>query len=353
MTRSITLRRSQILTFLAGAVALIASGVVVGPVGAQDRNGLPPGIGIRLVDAPVDRRDDPRASLYIIDHLAPGATITRHIEVSNGTDAPVHLLTYAAAAEIEKNAFKVIEGRSKNELTEWTKVTPAELDLAVGQRKQATVTITVPADASSGERYAVALAELPGVPGEGNVAIASRVGVRLYISVGPGGEPPSSFVIDEIVPRREPDGTPVIGAIVTNDGGHALDLSGSLTLEDGPGGLKAGPFPAKLGTALGIGQSAPVEVLLDKQVPAGPWKAKITLRSGLLEKSADGTITFPKAGVGTGVKAKSSGSGSPLPIIAGGALGGVIGLFLFFFWRRRRKEEEDEDGPSVPAEPVG
>ena len=41
--------------------------------------------GLRLVDVPVVAQDDPRAQIYIVDHLAPGAVVHRRIEVSNST----------------------------------------------------------------------------------------------------------------------------------------------------------------------------------------------------------------------------------------------------------------------------
>lgn len=339
-------------------LAVAALVTALGPAVAQDATGVPPGIGIRLVDAPVDRRDDPRARLYVIDHLNPGASITRTIEVSNGTDEPVRLLTYAAAAELVDGTFKVVEGRSRNELTGWTKVVPSEIDLAVGERRQAKVTITVPADASPGERYAVALAELPAkAASPGSVSVASRVGVRLYISVGPGGEPASDFEVDTLTARREPDGTPVVSAQVHNTGGRALDMSGELRLTEGPGSLSAGPFPAELGTSLAIGARAPVEIALDKQLPAGPWKATLTLRSGLLERTVVGTIRFPEPGeTSAPVKPRPSGARSGPPLFIGvGALGGVIGLLLFFFWKRRKKDDEEEDDAdeAVPAAPEG
>ena len=48
------------------------------------------GIGLRLVDAPATARDDPRAQVYIVDHLAPGTVIHRRIEVSNTHAPPPH-----------------------------------------------------------------------------------------------------------------------------------------------------------------------------------------------------------------------------------------------------------------------
>ncbi len=89
----------------------------------------------------------------------------------------------------------------------------------------------------------------------------------------------------------------MVVASVHNTGGRALDLSGSLSLLDGPGGLTAGPFPASLGVTLAIGATEPVEIGLDSQLPDGPWDARLTLASGLVERTVRGDLTFPEAGV--------------------------------------------------------
>ena len=85
-------------------------------------------------------------------------------------------------------------------------------------------------------------------------------------------------------------------ATVHNTGGRALDMSGTLELTDGPGGLNAGPFPVVVGTTLGVGDTESVTIALDEALPAGPWNSEIILRSGLLERSASATITFPASG---------------------------------------------------------
>ena len=78
-------------------------------------------------------------------------------------------------------------------------------------------------------------------------------------------------------------------------GDRAIDLSGALTLDHGPGGLGAGPFPRSSVRLSAPGQSEPVTVKLNKALPAGPWHARIQLRSGLIQRAAEGTITFPSA----------------------------------------------------------
>ena len=88
----------------------------------------------------------------------------------------------------------------------------------------------------------------------------------------------------------------MVVASVHNTGGRALDMSGTLQLSSGPGGLSAGPFAANLGTTLAIGATEPIIIMLDKQIPDGPWHALVILHSGLLERSARATISFPATG---------------------------------------------------------
>jgi hypothetical protein len=281
------------------------------------------GVGIRLLEAPSDRQDDPRARSYIIDHLAPGTTITRKIEVSNGTTAPASIDVYAGGAELTDGEFRPFPQTEPSELQNWTKVDVSKLELAPGQKAPATVTIAVPDDASPGERYGAVWAALSSPPGAGGITQVNRVGVRIYLSIGPGGEPASDFSVTSLTAKRNEDGTPVVTAEVRNTGGRALDLGGELRLTDGPGGLSGGPFAAELGTTLGVDKVAPVTILLDKELPDGPWQAELTLKSGILERSASAEITFPEGGGSSTVAVNSDDSGSLIPIA-----GGVVGVLL-------------------------
>ena len=80
-----------------------------------------------------------------------------------------------------------------------------------------------------------------------------------------------------------------------NTGGRAIDMTGQLTLRDGPGGQTGGPYPARLGTTLAPGQTEPVLVPIDAVVADGPWTAQLTLKSGLLERRVKAQLTFPAA----------------------------------------------------------
>lgn len=329
-----------VMTTIAAAPANAASAVD----GPALRESAPGSIGLRLVDVPVSAGNDPRARLYIVDHLAPGTVIRRRIEVSNTTPTTERILLYAAAASIVKGAFLGASGHTPNDLSTWTSVSPSESDVPAGGHVVATVTITVPPDAAPGEQYGAVWAEARSAPVTGGgVAQVNRVGIRLYVSVGPGGLPAANFTIVSLTAERS-DGRPMVLASVHNTGGRALDLDGTLRLSAGPGGLSAGPFPATLGTTLAIGGTEPVTIALDKQLPAGPWDAQITLRSGLLERSARATITFPTAGAAPSVIIPSAQPAWLFPIIAGFILLVLLVIALVLFLLRRRRSTDEEVG---------
>jgi hypothetical protein len=275
-------------TIIAIAIALLTLPAASVHAAAQDDGGS---IGIGLVDAPTDRRDDPRAHTYIVDHLNQGATITRHVQVSSTVPEPTTVQLYVAAATLDDGAFVFGEGRAENDLTDWTTLDPASVVVPAGGNVQAAVTIAVPTDAADGERYGVIWAELPGSGGSANVV--NRVGVRIYLSVGEGQEPVTDFTIETLTAKRDVDGTPIVETTVTNTGGRAVDLAGSLLLANGPGSLAAGPFDVEIGTTLAPGLTAAARVRLDPSLPDGPWDATVTIQSGRTEREASATITFP------------------------------------------------------------
>ena len=346
------------------AAALLAVAAVVGVSAdvarAQQDAPLPPGLGIRLLEAPEDRRDDPRARTTVVDHVAPGATFSRQLEATNGTDEPMEVRFYTRPASLESGAFTVDDGDGEAPITDYVTITPAEATIPAGGRLQATARFDVPASATEGEYYGVLLVERPGdADAGGAVALAARAGIAVYLSVGEGGEPKSDFTVTTLTASRSEEGAPVVTASVTNTGGRALSISGDLRLIDGPGGLSAGPFPAVLGTVLGVGETGPVRVELDKQLPNGPWVAQLTLRSGRIERAVEGTITFPEqAGAEAApVTAKAlSPAEDPkvlVPIAGGLILLVALGMLGYFYRRRtrvrRRAQDEPEQKQPEPA----
>lgn len=334
---------------LAGGTTAEAQGAAGTPQQATPSGGpFPPGIGIGLLEAPVSERNDPRARLYIVDHVAPGTTFSRRFRVDNGTSSPVTLQLYADTATITNGSFEPAKGRASSDLTSWVTVQPSQVTLAPQSSATAVATFRVPPGASNGERYGALMAELPAAPMEG-ITQAARVGIRIYLSVGTGTAPTSDFTIASLTARRLPDRTPEVTALVRNTGGRALDLSGTLTLGNGPGGLSAGPFNTANGITLGIGATYPIAVKLDPRLPDGPWTATMTLHSDDITHAAAATISFPaQAGTANApvtAHLKSAHNKGLRPVVAVVAVIlwlAIVGLFLLVWWRRKKRDDEEE-----------
>jgi hypothetical protein len=82
--------------------------------------GSPSGrFGIRLMEAPVSRRDDPRAQTYIVDHLPPGAVIHRRIEIDNSSPKELHPQVYPGAAGVGGARFTSLAATEPFRATRW------------------------------------------------------------------------------------------------------------------------------------------------------------------------------------------------------------------------------------------
>jgi len=243
---------------------------------------------------------------------------------------------YAAAAGIDHHRFLLIPGRPKNELSSWTSLDHSVLNLRPHGKAVVRVTIKVPPTASKGERYGVIWEQTTNRPdATHNVGTVNAVGIRMYLDIGRGGEPPSGFRVEKLTPLRDKAGRPELLAQVHNTGGRALDISGTLTLTEGPGGLNAGPYAATTGVTLTPGATAPVTVVLDKRIPNGPWKIRLTLQSGMTKERVTTTITFPTVGIG---KATTMTLPLPIPILLAG-LAALTALGTTLIYRRRTRQK--------------
>jgi hypothetical protein len=319
--------RSFAILGLAATVLAMAVGPAAATVAHSPRLGS---IGIWLMNAPVSERADPRARLYIIDHLAPGMTINRKIQVANMSASAVHLSLYAAGATIGHGQFLFDPGDKQNLMTTWVHLSNPAPRIAAGHSTQEIVTIRVPRNAPPGEQYGVIWAADRGFdPAHRNISLVSRVGVRIYLSVGPGNPPASNFTITPPDASRGAGGRALVTVQTHNTGGRALDISGTLALTDGPGGLRAGPFRLTTEATIAPGQSAPVAFALGANIPNGPWHALIRLQSGLVVRAEHSTVNF---GIGA-----AASSGFPVVPAVGVALLVLIIIAAMIIWTRRRE----------------
>ncbi len=291
------------------------------------------GVGIKLLDAPVNRRKDSRALHSIVDHVKPGTTFRRRVVVRNPSEVTGTFTVYPAAAGVDSSGFTIAPDGTPNELSSWITVKPTELRLAPATEAPVWVTIAVPEKASAGERYAVVWGQtVPNPRLSPSVHNVTRAGIRVYLSVGPGGEPPADFQISGIAGHRDKDGTPIVTATVRNTGQRALDLGGELRLSGGPGGLTTDPVKIS-GATLALEVTQTVVVRLDRLLPDGPWTVRLDLASGWTKRSATTRIDFSGRPV--------VGAAWRTPALYGGLGGSALiltALFGYTLYRRSGRE---------------
>jgi hypothetical protein len=312
---------------LAGAIAL-ASGLAAPSALAGStppaRRAASGGIGVRLDTVPKNQAPNSLGRSYIVRHMPIGTSLRAVITVSNTTKSTQRISVYPGAAAIRHGTFTFLAGAAANDLTTWTRLSTGLLVLKPDTQKPVTVTVRVPGNAYRGQRYAVIWAQVSS--GKGQIIEVSRVGIRMYISVGPGGPAPPGFVIESMTAQRTTGGAPMVVVRVRNTGGVPMEASGSLRLLHGPGGTSVGPIST--GAIMGVGTAAVVDVMVDRQIPLGPWMSVLSLKADFLQRSARARLTFPAVPVGSSV---------PWLLIAGIALAVIllaIGAYLVIRNRR-------------------
>ena len=152
---------------LAAAVLTVAAAALTtalaGSAQAVSKPPAPGVFGIRLVDVPVDAANNPRAYRYIIDHLNPGITIHRRVQIANLTPSAARITLYPDAATIRGGSFTGDVGQTRSYLTTWITLSRHSVSLAPHARAMVTVTIQVPRTASPGNLYGVIWAQETGL----------------------------------------------------------------------------------------------------------------------------------------------------------------------------------------------
>jgi hypothetical protein len=283
------------------AIMLALAAGIVGPAASAAASTQlpaapqPDGFGVRLVDVPVSEANNPRALRYIVDYLPTGTVIHRRILIMNQETRSARFTVYPDAAAIANGLFTGDAGETRSELTGWISVRHPAVTLAPGASVMDTITIKVPHGATRGEHYGVIWVQQAAkahTAGGFGVIEVSRVGIRIYLAVGKGGAPPTSFAIASLTAGRSASGQPLVVAHVDNTGGRAVDLDGSARLAGGPGNSSAGPFPARQIITLAPGQTGNMTFALPKTLPAGSWRVTIHLVSGITTCTATATLQF-------------------------------------------------------------
>lgn len=342
--------------------ALVAAFLVATSVVAAAAEATPEVVGVQLVPHEDQEGMGRRGLVSVIAQVEPGEVVEREVIASNDTSEQQQLELYVGGATINGSEF-VPDDDPTHPIARWSSMSPPQAPLGPGERARSLLRIEVPGDAADGEYYGVVWVQPPA--SDGPIREINRVGIRIYLTVGAGGpataEEITDFGIGALTARLLPDGRQQVQADVENLGERAVDLVGELELLDGPGGLRAGPFPTDGVTTLAIGATGEVTVTLEGGLPPGPWIARLLLSSGEIDRLAEGTITFPEeAGTDADPAATDTIDAAGLdddeiserlrgqrrallPLAAVMVLLALAALWLLLMWKRRDDEEEDDD----------
>lgn len=254
-------------------------------------------IGLAPAD---DGSGDPRSERYVVDVVRPGTTFTRDVWVSNATGEDLDIDLDAGGALIEDDQLQLADDEP-SELVDWIALDPATLPVPAGSSKVAAATFTIPDDAADGERYAVIWAQ-PRSDGdaERGTIVVNRVGVRVYLMVSSDGEAHSDVVLTGVTPARTEAGAAQVGLALTNSGERALEVAGTVTLDDDvhaddPVGTIVG------GVTIAPGHTAEARAVFAADVARGPWRARIVVSANGIERRATAHgLTFPHEAGTTG-----------------------------------------------------
>jgi len=240
-------------------------------------------IGISLADDGGER-DDPRSTKYVVEQADPGERIERTIEIANDSSKTVTVDSYVGGAVVGGTGFDLDDGDDA-EIVTWSRVAPATVELAAGARAEATVTISVPADTRPGERYGVVWAQVAG--GDGRVV--NRVGIRMFVLIGDGD---SDLLVTAMTPYRDDQGRGAVDVEIQNIGERALDVSGTLRLDDD---VHAEEPETAIGAAPTIapGARGVATARFERGPPNGPWVATVELDANGDDYEATARFTFP------------------------------------------------------------
>jgi hypothetical protein len=260
-------------------------------------------ISLAVADAP-SHASDPRAAYYLVDTVRPGARVARTLQLTNGSDAPVTVELSVGGAAITKEGFR-LDDAHPGDVPTWSRVSPASADLAPRASRSVRVTIAVPEGVPDGERYGIVWASIrqPGA----NQTVVNRVGVRAYVLVAHDGHERDDVRIDSLRAGRDEDGSALVKVHVTNTGDRAVDIAGTVALDDDahPDQPVGTVVP---GTTVAPGRAGDALVRFDGDVANGPWRAVATLEVNGVRKRGKATITFP-------VESGTDASASPVVML--------------------------------------
>lgn len=310
---------------LAALIAALVAGLGLGLVAAA------PAAADELVSwsvAPRPAEAGPRANYgFVVD---PGAVVEDAVVVTNLDDEPLTLDVYAAdgfttaAGELDV----LPGGQPSTGLGTWVALDTAHLVLAPGEAVEVPFTLTVPADAATGDHSGAIVTSLRTDAGPGGVSVDRRLGVRIHTLVSGdlvAGMTVSDLTVDfdgTLVPFGA--GTAVVRFTLTNTGNTRVAADQVVQVR-GPFGVGTRTLPVARTPELLAGASIDMEVPVEGMRALGRLTADVALAPAAV--GASGVTAEPVAVTRSATAVDRPGAAAVVLVL----------LSVIWWWRRSRR----------------
>ena len=129
---------------------------------------------------------EPLSKSWFIEQLNPGDEVEREYSVFNYMDSEQKVNLFANdATQTQDGNFTYQQNYEQSNLVgKWVTIQEKDVTISSKSQKNFKFKLKIPAGTPNGEYAGVISAQLPGVKNEEGVTIESRIGTRLYITVG-------------------------------------------------------------------------------------------------------------------------------------------------------------------------
>jgi hypothetical protein len=280
--------------------------------------------------------------------VAPGSTVTSTLTLTAGVSLDLTVEPQGLGQDAGDGSFTFLPADkdvSQYSARPYVSVTPSSFSLAAGGAQKVSVTVTLPADAGDGERFA--LLKVSGKPaaGSGNVGIGVALGVGILVAL-PGTTPHLAGTISGLAATIAGPGQPVtvVGTIEnsgdTHYGARPATVYQQATIHDVNGTLLGTGRDTLTGNSVipTFGRRFSVDVAPAQPLPAGRYKVdvEVGLTDGTVLATSSADLIAPGGAVAGAIGGPST-EALPMSAILMGVLIGVLIVAVIVLGVRSRR----------------
>ena len=331
----------RLISIIIGAFLLLGQGgiaIAADPSATPDTAATPPA-GTTLTAQPS----------VISLSVAPGSTVTSTLTLTAGVGLDLTVEPQGLGQAPDDGSFTFLSADkdvSQYSARPYISVSPTTFRLEAGGAQKITVTVSLPADAGNGERYALLKVSGKPVAGSGNVGIGVALGVGVLVGLSGTTQDVAGTIADLSATSSGP-GSPVtvVGTIENNGNTHygapPTTVYQVATIHDANG--------ASLGSTRGtlsgnsviptFGRQFDLAVSPAQPLPAGTYKVdvEVGLADGTVLATASTDLVAPGGAVAGATGSPSTESLPLATILMVAVIGILLAVVVVLGLRNRRR----------------